>query len=53
VLHHLDAIVAILTTRLKEPWGPAHEHALLLVAVLAKVGGWFGWMDGFELCVGK
>jgi len=38
VLHHLDAIVGILTVRLKEPWGPAHENALLLVAVLAKVG---------------
>lgn len=37
VLHHLDAIVTILTTRLREPWGPAHEHALLLVAALAKV----------------
>ncbi len=38
MLHHLNAIVGILTVRLKEPWGPAHENALLLVAVLAKVG---------------
>jgi len=40
VLHHLSGIVLLLTTHLKaNPWGAAHENALLLIAVLAKEVG--------------
>jgi len=39
VIHHLPGIVRILTDRLRHTWGPAHEHALFLVAVLAKEVG--------------
>ncbi|GAB5030268.1 u3 small nucleolar rna-associated [Nannochloropsis oceanica] len=40
VLHHLSGIVLLLTTHLTaNTWGPAHENALLLVAVLAKEVG--------------
>lgn len=37
VLHHLERIVGLLTSHLATPWGPAHDTALLLLSVLAKV----------------
>jgi hypothetical protein len=36
-LHHLDAIVSALATHVRSPWAAGHDHALLLIAALAKV----------------
>lgn len=37
VLHHLSIIVTLLHDKLVKPWGPAHQHVLALISVLAKV----------------